>query len=205
MVLRGSRAWLCAAVVVAFTIVGCTSSGRATSPAPSNPSPTTEASPTIAPPPVETTRYVRSCGTDVYGDLGARHQWQRSSVVVGPFALVWIRQYTAAGAMNFSQPVAKVMALVKQGHQVALSVPKDERRDVRLIYDLSRGTTFHDGASFVTFKACDYGNASWGSATQFNGGIYVAKPMCLKLLVSTRAEQNKAIFIPFALGRPTCA
>ena len=84
-------------------------------------------------------------------------------------------------------------------------MPKDERRDVTLIYNPSEGTALWDGDPDVTFQACDHGNTSWGRATQFNGGIYVTKPMCLKLLVSTRAEQNKAIFVPFALGRPTCS
>lgn len=201
---RGPRLGRRAAIVVACAIVGCTSSGRATSPAPPNPSPTTAPS-TTSPSPAEVTGFTRGCGTNVSGDLGPKKEWQRSSVIVGPFALVWIRQYTAAGAMNFSQPVAKVLALVKQGHQVALSVPKDERRDVTLIYNPSEGTALWDGDPDVTFQACDHGNTSWGRATQFNGGIYVTKPMCLKLLVSTRAEQNKAIFVPFALGRPTCS
>ncbi len=53
----------------------------------------------------------------------------------------------------------------------------------------------------MTFQACDYGDTSWGSATQFNGGIYVAHPMCLKLLVSTHAEQGKAIRVRFGLNR----
>jgi len=199
MVLRGPCAWRGAAVVVVFTVVGCTSSGRAASPTPSNPSPTTSHSP------AEASGFVRDCGTSVSGNLGAKKQWERSSVVVGPFALVWIRHYAPPGAMNFSQPVAKVLALVKQGHQVALWVPKGERRDVTLIYNLSKGTAFPDGNPLVTFQACEKGNASWASATQFNGGIYVAHPMCVTLFVSTHAEQDKAIRVPFGLNHSACA
>jgi hypothetical protein len=103
---------------------------------------------------------VRECGTDVYGDLGGRRRWQPRSILVGPFALVWIRDAAQAPrprrAYQARQVAFKILALVKRGHEVTVTVPLSERRHVALGYDPSRWSeppTVANGERMVTFRA----------------------------------------------------
>ena len=197
--------WRCAAVVVALAIIGCTSSGQGSSPASPNPSPTSSPSPS------EAEGYVRSCGTDVSGDLGPMAKWLRSSAVVGPFALGVDPELHRCPRSRVQQPASR-----RQGASTreagAPSRPRGpkrraSRRDAHLRpqqgNELPRRGPDRDVPG-VPLWTCHYGNDSWTGATQFNGGIFVAEPMCLKLLVSTRAEQNKAVYVPFGLHRSRC-
>jgi hypothetical protein len=65
--------------------------------------------------------FVRSCGTDVWGDLGPARRWQRWSVLVGPFAFVWIRQARQATRASIAraylagQGAFKVLAVIQRG------------------------------------------------------------------------------------------
>ena len=141
------------------------------------------------------------------GNLWPKSHWQETSAVVGPFAFVWIRQYANVSALHFhngSPPVAKVLALVKQGQQITVAVPDSERETVALLYRPGAPLGLRGGEPLVTFQACNYGNTSWAQATEFNGGIYVAKPMCLSLLVSVNGGQLEPIDVPIGLGRRTC-
>jgi hypothetical protein len=166
------RTWTLALVL---TLLGaCTSSGPSASPS-------TATSSDASGSPASVQSYVRRCETGVYGTLGPIAHWQKSSIVVGPMALVWIRQYENVPKSWFRrEPDAKVLALVKQQQLVTLTVPPSERGDVALLYEPGVHAV-KDGKSQVTFQACTGGDTSWRWATQFNGGIYVAKPMCLTL------------------------
>ena len=87
--------------------------------------------------------FVRSCGTDVWGDLGPVRRWQRQSIVVGPFALVWIRRARTATtasirrAYRAGQGAFKILAVVERGHEATVTVPLGERGHVALLYDPS--------------------------------------------------------------------
>jgi hypothetical protein len=63
--------------------------------------------------------------------------------------------------------------------------------------------TLQGGDIQVTFYACENGNSAWSAATKFNGGIYVARPMCLRLRVSIRTGQATTIRTPIGQGS-TC-
>jgi hypothetical protein len=91
--------------------------------------------------------FVRECGSDVWGDLGERKRWRPRSILLGPFAFVWIRDAAQAPgrtrAYQARQVAFKILALVKRGHEVTVTVPASERRHVALSYDPSkwRGAT----------------------------------------------------------------
>jgi hypothetical protein len=159
--------------------------------------------------------YVRDCGTDVYGDLGPARRWQRRSILVGPFAFVWIRDAarvsnrTIMRAYRAGQGAFKILALVKPGREVTVAVPLAERRHVALLYDPSRfnqAQTVANGERAVIFRACKRagtGRSSWRQATQFNGGIVVDRARCvvLDLRISTRGPSRR---IRAAFGKQAC-
>jgi hypothetical protein len=155
---------------------------------------------------------VRRCGSDVHGDLGPASRWQRRSVLVGPFALVWIRDAAHVPASRIRSAYEqghgafKVLALVKLGHEATVAVPAFERRHVALLYDRSKFAarqTVANGEPVVTFRACrssGQGTASWSAATQFNGGIVVDRPLCVTLDVRIRGSATRRIRAAFARG-----
>jgi hypothetical protein len=157
--------------------------------------------------------FVRGCGTDVYGDLGARRRWQRGSIVVGPVAFVGIRYAAQAPARRrlyqARQVAFKVLALVKRGHEVTVTVPASERSYVALSYDPSKWSeppTVANGQWMVTFTACEgegLNSASWRLATQFNGAIIVPRPRCVALAVRM-GERGPIRRIDAAFGKGEC-
>jgi hypothetical protein len=157
--------------------------------------------------------FVRECGTDVYGDLGSRRRWQPRSILVGPFAFVWIRDAAQAPrsrrAYQAQQVAFKILALVKRGHEVTVTVPVSERRHVALGYDPSKWSeppTVANGERMVTFRACERegaGSSSWRRATQFNGGILVPRPHCVLLGVRV-GERGPVRRIKAAFGKGAC-
>jgi hypothetical protein len=96
--------------------------------------------------PEQSGAFVRACGTDVWGDLGPRNRWLRRSILVGPFAFVWIRDAAQAPGRRREyqarQIAFKVLALIKRGHQATVSVPASERNDVALSYDPSKWSRY---------------------------------------------------------------
>ena len=150
--------------------------------------------------------FVRGCGSAVDGALGPLTKWSKSSIIVGSFALVWIRQAARVPASRFREPQAvKILALVKAGHPTLVTVPEQERRHVSLLYDpnatVGNRYRVQDGEESVEFEPCP-GGASWAAATQFNGGVIVAGGRCVTLTVTQANESRR---IRSAFGKRTCA
>lgn len=157
--------------------------------------------------------FVRECGTDVWGDLGERKRWRPRSILVGPFAFVGIRDAAQAPgrtrAYQARQVAFKILALVKRGHEVTVTVPASERRHVALSYDPSTWSdypTVANGERMVTFRACERegaGSSTWRRATQFNGAIIVPRPHCVLLDVRV-GERGPSQRTKAAFGKGAC-
>jgi hypothetical protein len=100
----------------------------------------------------------------------------------------------------------KMLALVRPGAVVTLTVPPAERRVISLAYRpgvIPSAVAAGDAA--VTFHACasqpgeQPGFAGW---TQFNGGIVVADARCARLVVASPGSVPASIVL--ALGRLSC-
>jgi hypothetical protein len=156
--------------------------------------------------------FVRECASGVRGNLGSRRRWQPRSIRVGPFAFFPIRDAAQAPRQRRSyqarQVAFKIIALVKRGHQVTVTVPVSERSHVALSYDpskWSRPPTVARGERMVTFWACERkgaGSSSWAWATQFNGAIIVPRPHCVVIQVRV-GERGPIRRIKAPFGRGT--
>jgi hypothetical protein len=151
--------------------------------------------------------FTRSCPTAVYGSLGKFTRWSRTSIIVGPVSLVWVREAGSVPRSRFDRPQAvKVLALLKQGRSATITVPTSERRRVSLLFDPAGFTggpyQVGDGESVAAFRACSGGGDPWGEATQFNGGIIVAGARCVSLDVHVTGSPTRRVRSPF--GRGTC-
>lgn len=183
-------------VVTAALLVGCTTGAAPTSQRHQLPSRPAAARP-----------FQRECGTAVYGSLGRFARWSRSSIIMGPIGLIWIRQAGPVPRSRFSHPQAvKVLALVKQGHSAVVAVPASERRHVSLLFDPTAFTggpyRVGDGEPSVAFRACSGTSQSWADATQFNGGIIVLGARCVVLDVHSQGSESRRLRSPF--GKGTC-
>jgi hypothetical protein len=158
--------------------------------------------------------FVRACGTDVYGALGPPARWQPHSLVAGALAfdgIGYARNLSAHAierAYRSGQGAFKTLVLVRRGQQVTVSVPADERGHVALYYDPAAhgAQTVAHGEQIVTFRACPpsgTGSQAWSRATQFNGGIIVDAPRCVRLEVRTDAGPARSVRAAF--GRGACA
>jgi hypothetical protein len=162
-------------------------------------------------PAAETTR---GCRTAVYGDIDPRARSE--ATVAGPLELL-------AGA-DANQPArffevggdAKVLAVVRAGAAVTLSVPEFERGRLSLLYDDDmsgrgprRPLRLSDGVSAVRFSACAKGmmagaRVKGASESQFNGGFFVRGAHCAQIDVWVEGrEVPLRRWIPFGThGRP---
>jgi len=155
--------------------------------------------------------YTRGCGQAVGGTLPAR--WRRSGVVLGSLALYSFGQVTDRG--RTSRLVAstltpgrevKLLALVRPGAVVTLTVPPAERRVISLAYRPGViPSAMAGGDAAVTFHACasqpgeQPGFPGW---TQFNGGIVVAGARCARLVVASPGSVPASMVLAF--GRRSC-
>jgi hypothetical protein len=154
------------------------------------------------------TPFVRKCQNEAEGEWGGElaKGWRRRSVVVGPLALVALRDYASTPASDYRPrggrfPALKVLAVLEQGQTVTVAVAADQRRHAALIYDGRKWTAdgymaLQAGDAAVTFVACKVGD------TQFNGGFLVDSPRCLDLEVWVgNARHPRAIRVSFGAGR----
>jgi hypothetical protein len=98
----------------------------------------------------------------------------------------------------------KALAVLELGRVVTVGVPANERRHVALLYDVSafdRAQTVANGEQAVTFRACsrpvDSTTKGWSAATQFNGGIIVDAPRCVRLAIRVKGGPSRLIAVPF--------
>jgi hypothetical protein len=155
--------------------------------------------------------YSRGCGQAVGGTLPAR--WRQSGVVVGSLSLYSFGQVTHRGrtsrlaASTFTaERLLKMLALVRPGAVVTLTVPPAERRVISLAYRPGViPSTVAGGDAAVTFHACasqpgeQPGFAGW---TQFNGSIVVAGARCVRLVVASPGSVPASMVLAF--GRRSC-
>lgn len=149
--------------------------------------------------------YVRPCAPAVHGELGP--VTARRDAIAGPIAFIGLNSYSRLGpsqlhAHGGKYNAVKVLAVVRQGWQVTVSVPGPERGNVALLYDPDAFPAgppypFSAGEPLVTFPNCSGTQSSWAAGTQFNGGLLVRKPMCVDLDISavrgaTRLRQKIA-------------
>lgn len=153
----------------------------------------------------------RTCVTAVGGSLPAG--WQSSSIHSGALTLFSFGQALARGRESILSPSdlrpigdVKMLALVRPGSVVTISVPADEHTRLALAYAVGQSPTgVADGYRSTTFVACNQpsgagpGAAGW---TQFNGGLVAAGPQCATLDV--RSDQTPRQEIVLALGTRHC-
>lgn len=189
-----------AATVVAAGLAGCSSSTTA---------PTVGANGFgLLPLPRHMTR---TCVTAVGGSLPSG--WQSSSIHSGALTLFSFGQALARGRESTLPPSdlrpigdVKMLALVRPGSVVTMSVPPDEHTRLALAYAVGQSpTAVAGGYRSTTFVACNQpsgagsGAAGW---TQFNGGLVAAGPQCATLEV--HSDQTPRQEIVLALGTRHC-
>jgi hypothetical protein len=155
----------------------------------------------------------RNCQSAVYGKL--RPDVRKAAVAAGPLALL-VEDGGGAAAFEPSA-IVKVLALVRTGERLTLSVPDAERRRLSLLYDLStagprRPLRLSDGTSSVRFSACTR-SEEWSPGqpypepreTQFNGALIVRGAHCASLEVWVEGQaQPMALGVPFGTGDRAC-
>jgi hypothetical protein len=133
--------------------------------------------------------------------------------VVGPLALYSFGQMTHRGrtsrlaASTFTpKRLLKMLALVRPGAVVTLTVPPAERRVMSLGYRPGVvPSTVAGGDAAVTFHACasqpgeQHGFAGW---TQFNGSMVVTRARCARLEVTSPGSVPSSMVLAF--GRRSC-
>jgi len=153
----------------------------------------------------------RTCVTAVGGSLPAG--WQSSAIHSGALTLFSFGQVRAGGrestlSSSDLRPVRdmKMLALVRPGSVVTISVPPDERTRLALAYAVGQAPTdVAGGYRSTTFVACKEpsgvgsGAAGW---TQFNGGLLAAGPQCATLDVHSNQEPGQEVVL--ALGTGGC-
>jgi len=153
--------------------------------------------------------FVRTCATSVAGSLDMRG-W-RPSVHAGPFAVAWLREAgsllpPALGRRRHGYRAWRYLVVVKQGHDVTISVPIAEQDRVALLYNPAgsgRSLRLEAGDVAVNFRACPGTSTRWKDGTQFNGGLLVGGAHCLVLDVRDATSGRRwHVVAPF--GRHTC-
>lgn len=143
------------------------------------------------------------------GDLGKGWRKNDGAVVIGPLALLYPGGYANAPRRSFVRPgggyfTQKVLAVVRRGAVVTVSIAGPQTRTASLLYDPARfeQTRYEvsDGERAVTFQACAAGEGF----TQFNGGFVVAGPRCVPLEVSV-GNGARPMYTVLSFGAGGCA
>jgi hypothetical protein len=191
--------------LVLLTVLAACSSDGSNGTKPSSPVPTTSVPPTTAPsasPSVDTRAYERPCDQSVFGDLG--RNWKADSLVVGPVGFVGLSGAVhigkrALGGRGDRALPQKVLAVVEGGDPVTVAVAPASRNVAALIYDPNYFNTGRMALAqadvSTTFHPC--GDQP---RTQFNGGLLVLRPTCVRLEVAW-TNHHRRVGVPFAGGR----
>jgi hypothetical protein len=154
--------------------------------------------------------YTRPCDDSVYGDLGKG--WRADSVTVGPLALVGARAYRDDPPKRFRKRrngyrSQKILAVVENGRNVSLKVPRRQRKHIALSYDPShfdeQDMRIREADYLVVFDACRNRaeNPFGKKRAQFNGGFVVAGARCARLNVLRRGRRIGRAVVSFGKGR----
>ena len=154
--------------------------------------------------PIRPAIFERTCGSDVYGNLG--RNWRGAATVIGPLALVYLSTYADATARTFGACgdrylSLKLLAVVDPGRDVTVTVLTSLRDRLGLLYDpsafkMTGRYRVIEGEPAVMFRPCEIHRA-----TQFNGGLIAAGPGCYALNVRVEAGPSRSFRFP--LGQPS--
>ncbi|WP_205697181.1 LytR C-terminal domain-containing protein [Conexibacter sp. SYSU D00693] len=127
----------------------------------------------------------------------------RGDVAGGPLAVLGARGTIATSRDAFDGLGYKLPITVADGEEAEVTVPRQLRGKVGLVYDLGvQRRVLRDGiraaSSVMRFVACPRGGES--PRTGFGGGIVTDRPRCATLLVRTQGERL-ALRLPVPLGR----
>ena len=137
--------------------------------------------------PPEATLAVRGCASS--GEHGIGRGAYAGALRIGPLSLTNLANPQAIQGIGHGEdnryPVLESIALLRAGHQVAVSVAPRERSSVGLLYDKSK---FRDDGLYrpselnaeVVFRACKNSSFNRG-ISQFDGGVVVSRPLCVEL------------------------
>jgi hypothetical protein len=191
-------------VVALLALMTVAGTGCTASPPPSHPTPARHTpSPALQ-------GYVRPCASSVWGELGP--VTPRTDAIADPIAFIGLngdsqlapKQLHAHGG---KYNAVKVLAVVKAGWQVTVTVPGSDRGSAALLYNpdafsLGPPYPFSAGDPVVTFPNCGGTQSSWDAGTQFNGGLLVRRPMCVHLdITAVRGPARLTRQIAAPLGR----
>lgn len=155
--------------------------------------------------------YTRTCDDSVDGDLG--DQWRENSLVVQRLAFVGARDYRDAPRRWFRKHddgtyrTQKILVRIENGDDLIVRIPKRHRRFAAFVYDRSlfgRRLRISEGDYQVTFDVCKDAleNPYGADATQYNGGLLVAGPRCVPVIVlDENGELIERVKISFAAER----
>jgi len=119
--------------------------------------------------------------------VGARRDfWIRSSLVIGPLALL-----RAANPWAYRVEGEKLFVVIRGGHRVTLELSRRTRQDAGLVFGKFRNANVRLGETrrVVTFIACQRGEWPAGSipdgwpVSGWVGGLLASSPRCVPLLI----------------------
>ena len=133
---------------------------------------------------------VRTCSEVGSGGLAAGYRAR--ALVLGPLALSNLRTYEAIqplpGHVGRRYGAYEIIAVVRHGAKVTISLPRSEWATVGLLYDPSKfrddgAYLIKDMAQVALLEACKSVGFNHG-VSQFDGGFVVTRPQCVHFTVS---------------------
>ena len=141
-----------------------------------------------------TTPFLKTCADGLEGTLSP--QTWRHSLFAGPLAVIWLRPGgdLSPGSIGHHfrgyQP-AYYLVVVRQGHEVTLSVPLSQQAHVAFLYNspvASPDAPLQVGDTSVTLQACPGVSPNLNDGTQFIGQVLVGHARCVVLNVRDGAS-----------------
>jgi hypothetical protein len=133
----------------------------------------------------------------------------RHTLYGGPMAVVWVRRGGDLSPGSIGHHLrgfepADYLVVVRQGHEVTLSVPRSQQGHVAFLYNASPPSPdapIQVGNTSVTLQACPGTSPKWGDGTRFIGQILVGRSTCVVLDVREAATHRAwQLTAPFGSG-----
>ncbi len=133
---------------------------------------------------------VRTCSQ--VGSGGLATDYRERALVLGPLALSNLRTYDARqplpGHVGNRYGAYEIIAVVRHGAKVTITLPRSEWATVGLLYDPDKfradGTyLIKDMAQRARLEACESASFNHG-VSQFDGGFVVTRPQCVHFSVT---------------------